>query len=289
MPVIKNCIVCGSEFSVPPVRANTAMFCGKACKARHASEKYKQGQVRCSCGQCGKEFYVPQSRHDRGNGKFCSNKCRNESMVGKSFTPAGIDGSTAHHTDGYILERCSDHPFNVAGYVMQHRLVIERVMREKSPDHHFLVEIDSVKYLKRGIEVHHVNEIKSDNRIENLIACTSAGHKDLHAGKTPMLSECWPLPSKTIADEPRYKYLQCEKCKKEFRVKLSVWKKRGAKYCSNKCASGYDGDLPSIVYKNCEACGREYSLTRNVFLAGKSKYCSSTCRNNSMKRNKDHG
>jgi hypothetical protein len=288
MPIQKKCIVCDAEFSVPPVRANTAMFCGKACKAKHASNKYKQDQVKCLCGQCGKEFYVPQSRHERGNGKFCSNKCRNESMLGKRFTPLSNDGVTTKHTDGYILERCANHPFNVAGYVMQHRLVIENEMRLKVPEHHFLVEVDSVKYLKRGIEVHHVNEVKDDNRINNLIACTLSGHKDLHAGKVPMTSECWPSPKETVADEARYKTIQCQKCNKCFEVKLSVWKKRGAKYCSNKCASGYSGDLPSIVYKNCEACGQEYSLTRSVFLAGKSKYCSNTCRNKSIKRN-HHG
>ena len=203
-------------------------------------------------------------------------------MVGKSFTPAGIDGSTAHHTDGYILERSANHPFNVAGYVMQHRLVIENEMRKQVPEHHFLVEIDSVKYLKRGIEVHHVNEVKTDNRIENLIACTSSGHKDLHAGKTPMLSECWPLPSKTIADEPRYKYLQCETCKKEFRVKLSTWKLRGAKYCSNECATGYKGDLPPKVECKCETCGQAYIVKRSKFLSG-SRFCSNQCRLNRRK------
>lgn len=282
MAIVKKCIVCGSEFSVPPARVNTAMFCGKACKAKHASEKYKQGQVKCSCGQCGKEFYVPQSRHDRGNGKFCSNKCRNESMVGKSFTPAGIDGATVKHSAGYILERCSNHPFNVDGYVMQHRLIIERVMRKKAPDHHFLVEIDSVKYLKRGIEVHHVNEIKHDNRIQNLIACTSAGHKDLHASKTPMFSECWPIPKETIADEARYKTLKCQKCGKDFKVKLSTWKIRGAKYCSVACACGYEGNLPSIIYRKCETCGQEYSVKRSKFLSG-SKFCSNQCRLNRQK------
>jgi hypothetical protein len=280
MPVIKNCIVCNSKFSVPPVREDTAIFCGKACKAKHASDKYRLDQVKCNCNQCGKEFYVPQSRAARGNGRFCSNNCRNKSMIGVAFTPKSPDGVTSNHTAGYILERSANHPFNVAGYVLQHRLKIEKALRDKAPEHHFLVEIDSVKYLNRGIEVHHVNEIKTDNRIENLIACTSAGHRDLHAGKIPMLSECWPVPSETIPDEPRYKFIDCKKCKKTFKVGLSVWKKRGAIYCSNKCAIGYDGDLPSIVYKKCETCGKEYGAKRHKFINGSSKYCSNLCRYN---------
>lgn len=278
MPILKRCVVCGNEFSVPPVRKDSALFCGKLCKAKYASDKHKLERVKCNCKQCGKEFYVPQSRVARGNGIFCSNKCRNESLKGVSFTKKSLDGITALHSDGYILTRASNHPFNVSGYVLEHRIVIENAMRIEYQNHHFLVEIDSVKYLKRDIEVHHVNEVKSDNIIENLIACTSSGHKDLHAGRVPMLSECWPVQKETVADEARYKTIDCQKCKKAFQIKLSVWKKRGAKFCSNVCASGYEGDLPSIVYKKCETCGQEYSLKRSVFLTGKSKFCSIKCK-----------
>jgi hypothetical protein len=284
MPILKSCVVCGVEFLVPPIRKDSALFCSRACKAKAASDKYQSNRAVCKCKQCGKEFNVPQSRQERGNGKFCSNKCRNESMIGISFTKPVDDGAVIMHSNGYILERCSNHPFNVSGYVMQHRLVIENAMRKEVPEHHFLEEIDSVKYLKRGIEVHHVNEIKTDNKLKNLIACTSAGHKDLHAGRVTQLSECWPVQKETVADEPRYKIVTCQKCNKPFQVKLSVWKKRGAKYCSIACASRYEGSLPSVVYRRCDTCGVEYSLKRSVFLAGTRKYCSNACRYKTLRK-----
>ena len=283
MPISKVCVVCGTEFSVPPVREKTAMFCGKTCKAKHASMKYMKERVACTCQFCGKEFSLSTSRVERGNGKFCSKQCKDKALVGRSFTPKAQDGVEVRHGCGYVLERCQDHPFNVNGYVMQHRLVIERQMRQEASGHPFLVMVDGIEYLRRGIEVHHVNEIKDDNRIGNLIACTSAGHKDLHAGKAPMLSECWPVQKVVVDDEPRYKVVDCQRCGKTFKVKLSTWKIRGAKFCSTKCASGYDGDLPSIVYNKCATCGQEYSVKRNAFLNG-SKYCSNQCKNIGNKR-----
>jgi hypothetical protein len=280
MPVEKVCVVCNSKFSVPPVREKTAMFCGKECKAKHASAKYLAERYECECQWCKKKFSVPLCRKD--SAKFCSNKCRNESMVGVAFTDLKGDGTEVIHADGYILERAKYHPFNVGGYVMQHRLVMEREMRNKCSGHHFLIEVDGIEYLKRGIEVHHVNEVKHENDLSNLIACTSAGHKDLHAGRIPMLSECWPIPKETRQDEERYKQLICEKCGNGFRVKLSTWKIRGAKYCSIACSNKYDGDLPSVVYKACDTCGREYSMRRSEFLRGR-KYCSKGCKDKSYR------
>ena len=238
MPVLKECVVCGVSFSVPPVRANTAMFCGRACKAKHASEKYLAERVQSECQQCGKPLSASAGRAARGNGKFCSRQCKNLSLVGHAFRSAE-DGVTTRHGEGYILERAAAHPHNVNGYIMQHRLIIENRMRKEAPDHPFLEEIAGVKYLRRGIEVHHMNEQREDNRPKNLVACTSPGHKDLHAGRVPMDTEIWPVPKVTIPGTARWVDVTCLTCGKGFQVCLSLFKARGAKYCSNACAARY--------------------------------------------------
>jgi len=54
---------------------------------------------------------------------------------------------------GYVLILKPEHPFNIAGYVREHRLVMEDFLG---------------RYLKEEEVVHHENEIRDDNKLENL-------------------------------------------------------------------------------------------------------------------------
>jgi len=90
----------------------------------------------------------------------------------KSITHTGADnpnwkGGTYRHAQGYIYELAPNHPeaSKAKGYVLQHRLVMERHLgRLLTPD-----EI-----------VHHVNEVKDDNRIENLEVTNRSSHIKRH-------------------------------------------------------------------------------------------------------------
>lgn len=55
---------------------------------------------------------------------------------------------------GYILIYSPEHPFTRKKYVLEHRLVIEKRLG---------------RYLKPEEAVHHINEIRDDNKIENLM------------------------------------------------------------------------------------------------------------------------
>jgi hypothetical protein len=67
--------------------------------------------------------------------------------------------------NGYIELYAPDHPGNVDGYVLLHRVVMENYLSR------FLLPTDVV---------HHMNEIKDDNRIENLWLTNVSEHTYIH-------------------------------------------------------------------------------------------------------------
>src|SRR6266478_1553221 len=118
--------------------------------------------ISVTCKICGAVFYATPSRIKRYNVQYCSRQCHATAKRG----PDRIVNN-----DGYVLIRRETHPRTVGGggFVYEHILIMERHLG---------------RYLIEGEEVHHDNEIKSDNRIENLVLCPDhAYHATLHAHK----------------------------------------------------------------------------------------------------------
>jgi hypothetical protein len=96
-------------------------------------------------------------------------------------TPHNFIGRLVHR-DGYVLIHSPSHPFaSKSEKVMEHRLVLEEHLRSVDPGSPFLIEVDGVKYLDRWVDVHHINGVRDDNRVANLVAMSKSDHAKLHA------------------------------------------------------------------------------------------------------------
>jgi hypothetical protein len=83
------------------------------------------------------------------------------------------NGGVTIDKNGYILQRCTGHPFsNTAGYVRQHRLVMENHLK---------------RFLLPTEVVHHIDGNKQNNKIENLeLFSSNAEHLKIElSGKCP--------------------------------------------------------------------------------------------------------
>lgn len=141
-------------------------------------------------------MYMKQSRLNRvKNGITCSIECA--SILKSSYMKGALNhqfgligdqnssfkGNTIRSNFGYILEYCPNHPrphdkSMKGSRVLQHRLIIER--NYKLFDENLFEKINDFIVLKQEYDVHHINEIKDDNRLENLQILTRSEHTKLH-------------------------------------------------------------------------------------------------------------
>jgi len=156
--------------------------------------KGERGAVhyKCRCDNCKQIFlYPPYHNPIDFKHHFCCKKCKTEFYRGDNIKQIIIKianslrgkytkekssnwrGGKTTHTNGYILIFKPEHiNCNQRGYVYEHRLIMENHIGR-------LLESKEI--------VHHLNENKIDNRIENLILFNNAAehlrfHKSNKAG-----------------------------------------------------------------------------------------------------------
>lgn len=102
----------------------------------------------------------------RFKGRTVSEETRRK--MAESCKNGGI-GHKKKRADGYIAIYFPDHPCcNEDGYIMEHILVMEAIIG---------------RHLKDDECVHHMNEVRNDNRKENLKLMTKKEHMSYHSKK----------------------------------------------------------------------------------------------------------
>lgn len=122
----------------------------------HPKRRKYFGQI-VKCAKCSKDYFLTNSNLKKSRERYCSKLCQGlrmqELFIGKN-NPMW-KGGIIKDTHGYKLIKKREHPLcNKEGYIGEHRLIMERVVG---------------RYLHRFEVVHHINQIRDDNRIENLM------------------------------------------------------------------------------------------------------------------------
>jgi len=147
-------------------------FCRRDCYFKSITGRppeqhfsYRGTNLSGNCLKCNNTFNFYLSAQLRGGGKFCSQKCSQNYHKGDKHN-MWKDG-VCMGSDGYILINSPHHPYKDArNYVRQHRLVAEQHLK---------------RFLSPKEVIHHINEIKNDNRLSNLyLFPTDKEHRAYH-------------------------------------------------------------------------------------------------------------
>lgn len=180
---IIKCSICNKSFYKKPHEANR-QFCSYKCywKRLEGQIPWNKNQKEMHCNFCNKSIYRPNCLIKKNN--FCSYDCywkfkkgkplsekRKQALIGKHSGSKHWNwkGGRLQNKDGYVSVYCPIHKFaDKHGYIREHRLVMEKHLN---------------RLLKPSEVVHHINKIRNDNKIENLMLFKNKSEHRRHHSK----------------------------------------------------------------------------------------------------------
>lgn len=193
--VEKVCITCGKKFYVN-VHYGKGLYCSKVCADKAKISEHTPNVI---CAYCGNKFYKKPSQIIKSKTHCCSRKCmglyRKTAYSGKNnpnYNNRKERVVTYNNGLKYYEVHVESHPFGhkqhgVGNYYKEHRYVVEQnynLFEEK-----YFVVIDGKHYLHPKVDVHHKNEITTDNRIENLQPLFRGEHTSQHNSRKTIIRD----------------------------------------------------------------------------------------------------
>lgn len=118
----------------------------------------------------------------------------------------GWKGGRVYDEYGYVKAHAPKHPYSVGGYVLEHRLVMEEYLKEKYPGSPYLHWHKGILCLKPEVVVHHEDEVKDNNDIDNLFPFPdNAAHVFWHKSKLSRAEKIERIKSGVYRNDPTVK------------------------------------------------------------------------------------
>lgn len=177
MKVISICKNCGEEYSQPKCRVVRDKFCSSDCGVNWREREREK--KRTECPKCGKDFIARKAQLRDGNKPYCSIGCASSHRERKPETYLKVAETRSKRTYEYV--KGPSHPSWKGGRHKRNGYIFINIGPNKYKQEHRIV---FEKYLGRELGpeeiVHHINGIKTDNRIENLELMDRAEHARHH-------------------------------------------------------------------------------------------------------------
>lgn len=165
-------------------------------------------------------------------------------------------------SNGYIRIFSPKHPRQHKGFVYEHILEVEKKIG---------------RFLRKKEMVHHLNEIKSDNRSENLYLCKDQReHSRIHAGWEKINGEWWRNCGgckKKLKLKNNFYFrkngLSISKCKKCNDLKKATWWKKNK--CKNRILKVNEGMKKEIIKLrkqgfSFQKIGNKFSISKQLIM-----------------------
>jgi HNH endonuclease len=157
---MKKCAQCNSEIPYNQKNPGRSKFCSKICYLGFHKIKTETR----TCRNCGADFSI----NVFSKNKTCSKMCKYGYLKECGHEYIGSNGYVYVKTHSQFSEPSG-------GYELKHRVVMRK---------HIGRELSSLEH------VHHINENKTDNRIENLRIVSPSEHASIHYSSQVINSKC---------------------------------------------------------------------------------------------------